>query len=991
MPLFRASRVQQSTVLDRAPLEYTPRSSTTLNDERLNSADPNFWNLALRFRPNAPSADEQAEFTSSLRLLIFFTACFVYIPPMLHVVFGPMLPLALFGFTPTAFALFALYRLSANRAEAIRDAALGWAVVLYSFVIVSLDGSGSLLPRISGSVVGFSIPLYGYALLAFFLFVVGSCCEVYVDFLAADPKCTHTPAIEWWLKREGLAFAGAVLFVVPAFLLSDAAGTVVLGFALALGVIFATSGFSGLPARSYMYLTRQFIEFRAPGVWLPHRAMQTLLTSRQNRFTAAVAAAHLVLAVSTFWLQLFPLAKLGTFPNTTVFGAVLGVTPRLQYPAGFETIASSLILVLIMGTAAALTSCVVVYGWAGLVMLIFKRVETLLAAATSETAATAWETYAGRLQHSSKTLRGPDNETIRESDHFYLGYEPYRQFPVMLHRPLLQEHCHVLGDSGSGKTSLGLIPLLRQIIDNNAKASSSEVLSSAISTPLHIPERAAVLILDLKGDMALFETARGSAQQAESLTQFYHSTILPQLADPPKSASPATLAFWNALIKREKNPKQPLTAPPASPASPPDLRGTQFRFFTPEPRRSHVFNPFNDLRTATGQSKMQIASVLLDALALNHGEGYGRSYYSKRSRDLLLHAIDQSNASNFEELYVFLNTAISADPTRYRDAFELVATIRALTSYPQLVTSGQQTVSPEHVIHMPTVLEERQVVYFWLPSVVESVSVREIGKLALYSLVAAALSRRAAGLPVVPTYVFIDEFQRIAGENFKVILQQARSLGIGVILSNQSMADLKTADVDLRSTVRTNTRVKMYFSVQDAAEVRDISDTSGLDAVTRHTASVGITRSEGIKSKVARSESVTTSVAEKARLTESDIREISDHPRRFVLHVSRGSGLTQFGGRAIPVECTYTMGKDRYDAISASSLPDDPSIPSFATAPSPAQVEKQQAIDQVQSVNEAIEQAFEVATEEEGIDPAAVAVLKKRKTRKKPKDERKDG
>lgn len=980
--------MQQSTVLDRAPLEYAPRSSTTLNDERINSADPNFWGLSLRFRPDAPSADEQAEFATNLRFLIFLAAVLVYIPPMLHVVFGPVLPLALFGIAPTVFAIFAIYRVNANRTTAIRDAAIGWGVVLYSFAIVTLDGSGSLLPRSGGGVDGFSIPLYGCALVAFFIVVVGSCCQVYVHFLAADPRCTHTPAIDWWLEREGLVLLTALVFVAPAVYFGDAHGTAALGVMLGLGAVFAVPGFLGLPTRSYHYLTRQFIEFKAPGVWLPHIAVRTLVSSRQTKFLGAVAGAHLVLAISTFWLQLFPLGKLATFSNTSVFGPVLAVAPRIQHPAGVEALASSLLLVLVMGMAAALTSCVVLYGWAGIAMLVFKRTETLLAAATSDEPSAAWKTYATRLQYSSKSVRGPDNETIRESDHFYLGYEPYQQFPVMLHRPLLQEHCHVLGDSGSGKTSLGLIPLLRQIIETNASASSSALLSSALSTSRHVPERAAVLILDLKGDMALFETARAGAQQAENLIQFYHSTILPRLAEPRSSPSPATLAFWNALIKRDKNPEQPPTAPPAAP---PDMRGTQFRFFTPEPRRSHVFNPFNDLRAATGQSRMQIASVLLDALALNHGEGYGRSYYSKRSRDLLLHAIDQSDAANFEELYVFLNTAISADPTRYRDAFELVATIRALTSYPQLVTSAQQQVAPEHLIHMPTVLEERQVVYFWLPSVVESVSVREIGKLALYSLVAAALSRRAAGLPVVPTYVFIDEFQRIAGENFKVILQQARSLGIGVILSNQSMADLKTADVDLRSTVRTNTRVKMYFSVQDAAEVREISDASGLDAVTRHTASVGITRSEGIKSKVARSESVSTSVAEKARLTESDIREISDHPRRFVLHVSRGSGLTQFGGRAIPVECSYTMTKGEYDAISAASLPDDPSIPSFASAPSPAQVEKQQAIDQVQSVNDAIEQAFEAATEEEGIDPEVVAVLKKRKTRKKPKPDRKDG
>ncbi len=67
------------------------------------------------------------------------------------------------------------------------------------------------------------------------------------------------------------------------------------------------------------------------------------------------------------------------------------------------------------------------------------------------------------------------------------------------------------------------------------------------------------------------------------------------------------------------------------------------------------------------------------------------------------------------------------------------------------------------------------------------------------------------------------------------------------------------------------------------------------------------------------------------------------------------------------------------------------SASSWGAAPSPAQVEKQHAIDHVQSVQDAIEQAFEMATEEEGIVREVGAAAKARRKRMRPGREPNNG
>ena len=331
-------------------------------------------------------------------------------------------------------------------------------------------------------------------------------------------------------------------------------------------------------------------------------------------------------------------------------------------------------------------------------------------------------------------------------------------------------------------------------------------------------------------------------------------------------------------------------------------REQTFRFFTLEAHKpSYYFNPFRSF-DAEWRSLPQLVQLNLDALGLNHGFGYGRGYFLQRSRYLLSETLKEAkNIENFSDLYKALLRICRERKTEFREAFELVSLIESLTHYKQLVTTrADELKHPEHAIQMDRLLEECEVAYFWLPSARESVAVSQTGKLELFAFQTAALDRQDKQKPFRQAYLIIDECQKLAGENFQVVLQQARSAGIATILANQSLYDLKTPDFDLRPTVRTNTRAKLFFSVNEPEELRNLSMMSGEEV---HCAEDDDRE------------------AVKPRLIPNQILGVSDHPQQLFLHVSGGSGYTQFGGLPVPVQTDWPLSKAVTEARMAMPWP----------------------------------------------------------------------
>ncbi|MBS0261574.1 MAG: hypothetical protein JSS02_06410, partial [Planctomycetes bacterium] len=88
-----------------------------------------------------------------------------------------------------------------------------------------------------------------------------------------------------------------------------------------------------------------------------------------------------------------------------------------------------------------------------------------------------WDHLVARIQNSSDPT---------EQNSLILGVNAADDSPVLVPRDVFREHAHILGDSGSGKTSLGIMPLMMQLLRQGT---------------------CSVIVIDLKADdQVLFET-----------------------------------------------------------------------------------------------------------------------------------------------------------------------------------------------------------------------------------------------------------------------------------------------------------------------------------------------------------------------------------------------------------------------------------------------------------------------------------------------------
>jgi len=483
---------------------------------------------------------------------------------------------------------------------------------------------------------------------------------------------------------------------------------------------------------------------------------------------------------------------------------------------------------------------------------------------------TEWQWYFDRIRHSSHIAKTILDGTIKESDHFFMGIAHQAQYPVLLNEKILNEHCYIVGETGSGKTSLGIMPLLINLIRGKA-LSTEKKHHTPITGRMTLPPP--LVIIDLKGDPALFNLMKYEAEKRRK----------------------------ELGITDENDPRY------------------AFRFFTPEKNKaSYSFNPFSNLKTDS-RSDIQLCQLLLDSLNLNHGEGYGRSYFSRMNRRILYEAITMKNPEKPTSFIDIYNNIINRNETKKKeaqDSFELLSVFQCLSHYKMLYPNEDKNLE----IHMPEVIDKHQTAYFWLPSVTESISVTEIAKLALFSLISAAVERQRMNKDFVQSYLVIDEFQRIASQNFKIILEQARSFGVSAILANQTQSDLVTNDIDLRPTISTNTRLKIFFSVTDPNEVNALSEISGDEVAILESWSEQVSEDP---SKIQFSLSHTYNTSLKSRITRNDIIRTSDHPLDYIMKVSRGAGYTQFSGMPLIVRTTYPITKQDYDKYSCEEWPQD--------------------------------------------------------------------
>src|SRR5207247_1765304 len=141
--------------------------------------------------------------------------------------------------------------------------------------------------------------------------------------------------------------------------------------------------------------------------------------------------------------------------------------------------------------------------------------------------------------------------------------------------------------------------------------------------------------------------------------------------------------------------------------------------------------------------------------------------------------------------YVLANAKKSELQPAIRDAGSHVSMvlkrIGSLDAMSVSRTSGHPQDVVAESINLANVFQVPEFHYFHLSSTLAPGFSPEIARLVTYSLLGAATRVKRN----TEVYLVIDEFQRMVAQNLEYLLQLARSFGVGVILANQSMEDLR--------------------------------------------------------------------------------------------------------------------------------------------------------------------------------------------------------
>jgi hypothetical protein len=371
----------------------------------------------------------------------------------------------------------------------------------------------------------------------------------------------------------------------------------------------------------------------------------------------------------------------------------------------------------------------------------------------------AFHAIVDRILHSDDPL---------EREHLYLGQALFGGGPILLSRELFGYHGIVRGGPGRGKTAF-LERLVTQLIAAEAPERSEWLAANGWPW-----EPTSLLVIDLKGEMALFNTARMCASRA----------------------------------------------------------GIPFRFFTFQPgRSSHVFNFFEQSHIEE-MSRSHLTQELLQALAAEYGQAYGASFFSSINEVVLLNTLRRAfGVDSFRKLdgllsdpnfYAHIPGAVAKD---LEDARHLTSLARRLSTVHALNVTRKDVRDQPGVwasrIDLPSLMRERQVVYFYLQPLRAETEAATVARLAIFGLITAAALRGPEDNHRVA--VIADEIQTMATRNIARVLEHARSYKVPFVLAHQFRGQLTDPrGIDLDRTVEHCTSWSLDFEASSPEDIERI-------------------------------------------------------------------------------------------------------------------------------------------------------------------------
>ena len=326
-----------------------------------------------------------------------------------------------------------------------------------------------------------------------------------------------------------------------------------------------------------------------------------------------------------------------------------------------------------------------------------------------------------------------------------------------------------------------------------------------------------------------------------------------------------------------------------------EKRDVPHHIFTPmHNEATQLFDLFSQEAWAKASPEDK-ASMMLGFMGLNYGNVYGKNYFRDSAWTVQQHLLDKyAKIESFHEAA----TLLAEELKHAKEPWELSAASKRDGEHPRLIlkrlgmndcinrrSSYSQEVL-DSAIKIDTLFETPSVLHCALPSVSDPVGNPEIGRIILGSLLKIAADMPSRNCEVI---VFVDEFQRLCGREIDLVLQQARSLGVGLVLSNQSSADLHVVDPTLVDTIAACTQFQMWMKTTDNLGKQQIKDFGGqyIDQMYSKTL--------GTNGKGEQTSSQTSSEQLFDRVSDGLIDEVNSTQGDYFLRITENAGYAAYG------------------------------------------------------------------------------------------------
>jgi hypothetical protein len=318
----------------------------------------------------------------------------------------------------------------------------------------------------------------------------------------------------------------------------------------------------------------------------------------------------------------------------------------------------------------------------------------------------------------------------------------------------------------------------------------------------------------------------------------------------------------------------------------------------------------NPLATPTWKAltSLQRTDILCSACGLYYGTDYGRAFFTSSNSSLINQAESiQENQCNFRtlhnEVYTFLTdrqSTLQSQDLR-RAGIHVYQVLTRLASIPHLNHTPDETPATDSIV-LEDMFRQPQVAYFRLPSSINQDTSGSIGRLVAQFLIAAAhhVSKRRQ------VYLVIDEFQRMAAEGLSMLFEQARSMDISLILSNQSIKDLGRHGSALLNVIETNCNLRQWFSAAAVDDLMSIERLSGFREVDDVTTSVS-------RSSNSTTTSTTTHKRKEPRISLQQAIYVSNDTNMSIMRIMGARrGYAHYRGLPFISCCRFLISEEEY-------------------------------------------------------------------------------